>query len=241
MNLVVSAITMVDLTNKEAKRVYFSPGKNLITSAHNHLGKSVIMKSIYYTLGAEVYYPNPIKKLNLLAYIDFSLNTHQHRVARLKSTFILYCDGSFRGCYSSVNEFDNVQVAELADTSIRYVGALERGEKSKPSADLVSRFSIILEVPVEDLMSTSDEAMKAKADSQRITVSPRFLQTLTQFRIPKLVSDLMIFPDTSFFVCPQCGITLEREFMKYCDCCGQCLNWKNYKHPRIVYPGSHGG
>ena len=95
MNLVVSAITMVDLTNKEAKRVYFSPGKNLITSAHNHLGKSVIMKSIYYTLGAEVYYPNPIKKLNLLTYIDFSLNTHQHRVARLKSTFILYCDGSF--------------------------------------------------------------------------------------------------------------------------------------------------
>ena len=132
-----------------------------------------------------------------------------------------------RGAFLSIrkkNHLSQAQVAELADTSIRYVGALERGEKSKPSADLVSRFSIILEVPVEDLMSTSDEAMKAKADSQRITVSPRFLQTLTQFRIPKLVSDLMIFPDTSFFVCPQCGITLEREFMKYCDCCGQCLN-----------------
>lgn len=85
MNLVVSAITMVDLTNKEAKRVYFSPGKNLITSARNHLGKSVVMKSIYYTLGAEVYYPNPIKKLNLLTYIDFSLNAHQYRVARLRT------------------------------------------------------------------------------------------------------------------------------------------------------------
>ena len=146
-----------------------------------------------------------------------------------------------RGAFLSIrkkNHLSQAQVAELADSSIRYVGALERGERSKPSADLVSRFSIILEVPVEDLMSTSDEAMKAKADSQRITVSPRFLQTLTQFRIPKLVSDLMIFPDTSFFVCPQCGITLEREFMKYCDCCGQCLNWKNYKKPRIVYPGS---
>ena len=93
MNLVVSAITMVDLTNKEAKRVYFSPGKNLITSAHNHLGKSVIMKSIYYTLGAEVYYPNPIKKLNLLTYIDFSLNTHQHRVARLRRRFYIITKG----------------------------------------------------------------------------------------------------------------------------------------------------
>lgn len=64
---------------------------------------------------------------------------------------------------------------------------------------------------------------------------------ILQFRTPKIVSDLMLFQDTSFFVCPQCGITLEREFMKYCDRCGQCLNWKNYKHPRIVYPGSHGG
>lgn len=69
MNLVVSAITMVDLTNKEAKRVYFSPGKNLITSARNHLGKSVVMKSIYYTLGAEVYYPNPIKKVSMKKFV----------------------------------------------------------------------------------------------------------------------------------------------------------------------------
>ena len=126
MNLVVSAITMVDLTNKEAKRVYFSPGKNLITSAHNHLGKSVVMKSIYYTLGAEVYYPTPIKKLNLLTYIDFSLNAHQYRVARLKSTFVLYCDGDFRGCYSSVNEFGN-ELSTIFDLEINLVSKDQDG------------------------------------------------------------------------------------------------------------------
>ena len=54
---------MVDLTNKEAKRIYFSPDKNLLTSEHNHLGKSVIMKSIYYTLGAEVYYTHPMEDM----------------------------------------------------------------------------------------------------------------------------------------------------------------------------------
>ena len=48
-------------------------------------------------------------------------------------------------------------VAELADASIRYIGALERGEKTNPSADLVSRFSIIFGVPIDDLMSASDE------------------------------------------------------------------------------------
>ncbi len=55
------------------------------------------------------------------------------------------------------NNQSQASIAELADTSIRYVGALERGEKSNPSADLVSRFSIILGVPVDDLISTSDE------------------------------------------------------------------------------------
>ena len=76
--------------------------------------------------------------------------------------------------------------------------------------------------------------MKTKADSQQITVSLHFLLSLTHFRIPQTVSDLMVFPDTSFFVCPQCGVTLVREFMNYCDRCVQRLDWRNYKNPRIV-------
>lgn len=120
MNLVVSSITMVDLTNKEAKRISFSPKKNLLTSTRNHLGKSVIMKSIYYTLGAEVYYPSPIKRLNLLTYIDFSLDAHLYRVARLKNTFVLYCDGVFDGCYQSVGDFEE-RLCEIFDLEIDLV------------------------------------------------------------------------------------------------------------------------
>ena len=126
MNLIVSAITMVDLTNKEAKRIYFSPDKNLLTSEHNHLGKSVIMKSIYYTLGAEVYYPHPIKRLNLLTYIDFLLDRCQYRIARLKNTFVLYCDGSFCGRFPSVNEFEN-ELSKLFGLEINLVGKDQEG------------------------------------------------------------------------------------------------------------------
>ena len=57
--------------------------------------------------------------------------------------------------------------------------------------------------------------MKSNTDSQQITMSLQFLQSLAQFRIFQMVSNLMVFPDTSFFVCPQCGITLEREFVNY--------------------------
>lgn len=120
MNLVVSAITIVDLTNKEAKRVPFQPGKNLLTSDQNHLGKSVVMKSIFYTLGAEVYYPTPIKKLRLLTYLDFMLDEKQYRVARFGNKFVLYCGDMFVGYYKSVASFED-KLSELFKLEINLV------------------------------------------------------------------------------------------------------------------------
>ncbi|MCD7756151.1 MAG: hypothetical protein LUJ09_07490 [Firmicutes bacterium] len=31
-----------------------------------------------------------------------------------------------------------------------------------------------------------------------------------------------------YYVCPRCGVSLEREFMAYCDRCGQCLGWEQH-------------
>ncbi len=126
MNLIINSITMVDLTNKEAKRISFSAGKNMLTSEHNHLGKSVIMKSLYYTLGAEVYYPSPIKKLNLLTYIDFTYKEHLYRVARLRNSFVLYCDGLFVDSYSSVGDFEE-KLSSIFDLEINLVGKDQNG------------------------------------------------------------------------------------------------------------------
>lgn len=105
MNLIITSITIVDLTNKEAKRVHFSKDKNLLTSERNHLGKSVIMKSIYYTLGAEVFFPNPIKSVNLLTYIDFMIDGCAYRVCRLNKSFVIYKNGNFIKKYISVTDF----------------------------------------------------------------------------------------------------------------------------------------
>ncbi len=58
------------------------------------------------------------------------------------------------------------------------------------------------------------------------------------FRIPMPVTEIHIFPlmsgKPSFPICPQCGRTLEREYMAYCGSCGQCLSWKNFKNAFIV-------
>lgn len=121
MNLIITSITIVDLTNKEAKKVEFSKSKNLLTSEYNHLGKSVIMKSIYYTLGAEVYFPNPIKAINLLTYVDFILDNHSYKVCRLNRAFTLYRDDQFINKFNSVGDFGNA-LEEIFKLEINLVG-----------------------------------------------------------------------------------------------------------------------
>ncbi len=126
MNLVINAITLVDLTNREAKKVNFKEGKNFLTSEGNHYGKSVVMKSIYYTLGAEVYFPKPIKQLNFMTRLDFQLNEISYSVYRLKSVFLLFKKNRFVGKYGSVGEFGNV-LSRIFEFEIDLVGKDEDG------------------------------------------------------------------------------------------------------------------
>lgn len=51
-----------------------------------------------------------------------------------------------------------------------------------------------------------------------------FLQALT-YRAPMQVSEVLLTCTTSFPICPRCDSTLEREYMRYCDRCGQHLAW----------------
>lgn len=55
-NLIIEKLYIFSTENKTAKVVEFKPGKNVITSSQldgNNKGKSVILKSIYHTLGAD--------------------------------------------------------------------------------------------------------------------------------------------------------------------------------------------
>lgn len=71
---------------------------------------------------------------------------------------------------------------------------------------------------------------------------PRIFGLLSalSYRHGMRVRELMVFrsrhPETAFYVCPRCGITMEREFMVYCDRCGQCLDWAMHAQVKVVYP-----
>ncbi len=69
------------------------------------------------------------------------------------------------------------------------------------------------------------------------------LLTLADYRIPMPVTELMVFPDClgqpAYYICPRCKLTMEREYMNFCDRCGQRLDWRGCGHAKIVYPGAY--
>lgn len=70
----------------------------------------------------------------------------------------------------------------------------------------------------------------------------RKLQESVSYRNPMQISEIIIYHDSYLgyvgnYICPRCKASLERDFMSFCDRCGQKLSWKNYKKAKRIYPG----
>ena len=53
--------------------------------------------------------------------------------------------------------------------------------------------------------------------------------TAESFRQPMPVTDIHFFRGLgSYPVCPRCKLTLDREYQRFCDRCGQRLDWLHY-------------
>lgn len=54
------------------------------------------------------------------------------------------------------------------------------------------------------------------------------------YRVPMQVRQVMQFHDgNSYPVCPRCDCTIEREYMRYCDRCGQHLKWTTFSFAKV--------
>lgn len=75
--------------------------------------------------------------------------------------------------------------------------------------------------------------MLLKQLSQRLR--KLFAFHLASYRIPLSVTQIVLFPSgDSYCVCPRCDNLLDREYMSYCDCCGQCLSWNMLDHAHVL-------
>ena len=85
-------------------------------------------------------------------------------------------------------------------------------------------------------MKTKETVLKKKQNG----ITRAFLQAIA-YRTPLPVTKVIVyFDDTAYPLCPRCASALEREYVFFCDQCGQKLEWKFYPHAKVVRPGCKG-
>ena len=55
------------------------------------------------------------------------------------------------------------------------------------------------------------------------------------YRLPLPVTKVLVFScGYSYPICPRCDCTVDREYMRYCDRCGQHLSWEVFEHAAVI-------
>ena len=85
-------------------------------------------------------------------------------------------------------------------------------------------------------MKTKEKVSKKKQNG----ITRALLEAIT-YRTPLPVTKIVIYGyEDAYPVCPSCAMGIEREYMAFCDRCGQKLGWKLYPHARVVRAGYKG-
>lgn len=84
------SILIADLQNNTARFQRFSKGFNVITSTDNHVGKSSLLKSLYYALGAEVGFDSVWDRNSKLYVATVCVNDEIYRIARYMKRFAVF-------------------------------------------------------------------------------------------------------------------------------------------------------
>ncbi len=113
------------------------------------------------------------------------------------------------------NNSTQLQLANESNLSHRFVGDIIRGD-SVPTLRTFEQICAALEVTPNDLL--------LKEEYNIIESKP-----VTKVFWNRKTGDRGYYP-----ICPNCNITLEREYQAYCDRCGTKLSWKSYNKAEIV-------
>ena len=83
-------LLIADPLEKKAFYHQFSKGFNVVTSIDNHVGKSSVLKSLYYTLGAEVKYSDKWVKNTKVYCVQMCVDNKKYVVVRWHNNYIVY-------------------------------------------------------------------------------------------------------------------------------------------------------
>ena len=60
---------------------------------------------------------------------------------------------------------------------------------------------------------------------------------MIDYRTARTVTEMVVyqnaFGETGYYICPRCDCALDREFMHFCDRCGQKLKWEKMVYAKV--------
>lgn len=91
--LVINDLYLFSVREKRAKHIVFKKGINVITSnkeTGTKKGKSVVLKSVYHTLGADCYFEDQWNENDKVYILDFTIDGSNYRMFRQQRLFKLF-------------------------------------------------------------------------------------------------------------------------------------------------------
>lgn len=93
MKMLFKELYLFSPTDESARKVEFQPGINIITSSQEdgtNRGKSVIMRSLYHTLGAEAHFENKWEGKNKVYILHFSIEESDYYIYRAANLYKVF-------------------------------------------------------------------------------------------------------------------------------------------------------
>ena len=88
-------------------------------------------------------------------------------------------------------------------------------------------------------MDTATEKVSIhNGQAEAATQTPKKLRRISAilYRLPLPVTKVLVFScGNSYPICPRCDCTTDREYMRFCDRCGQHLAWELFDHAKVIH------
>ena len=124
----------------------------------------------------------------------------------------------------------------MLDCGTRTMQGYEAG-RCTPPLSTIRKMMDLYRCEFADLYPDDVEYKPPPNGSSRID----WVTQLLSYRAPMSVEEVRIYSSarekSGFYVCPRCNATMESEFILFCGCCGQRLNWSSYRKARMTYVG----
>lgn len=107
--LIINRLYIFSIKEKKAYSVPFFKGRNIITSSSidgTKRGKSVILKSIYHTLGADCYYEDKWNINDKIFIMDFSVEKEHYYIFRNQGLFKIYKKIPFNEIFRTISRHE---------------------------------------------------------------------------------------------------------------------------------------